>query len=200
MGLIGCKPRAGALQSHEAAGRTVAAISRYVSRRLNRTGPFQIPAMHDRAVTFFRELQDRICAGPGEGRRRRDLPRGRVDAARRRRRADARDRGRRRLREGRRELLRGVRRVQPRVRQADSPATGTTFTATGVSLVLHPRSPLVPTVHANFRYLTHGSKAWFGGGADLTPYYPFKEDVIHFHNALEAGVRPARRRSPTTRR
>jgi coproporphyrinogen III oxidase len=36
-------------------------------------------------------------------------------------------------------------------------------------------------VHANFRYLTHGAKAWFGGGADLTPYYPFKEDVIHFH-------------------
>ena len=45
----------------------------------------------------------------------------------------------------------------------------------------HPRSPLVPTVHANFRFLTHGSKAWFGGGADLTPYYPFREDVIHFH-------------------
>ena len=39
----------------------------------------------------------------------------------------------------------------------------------------------MPTVHANFRHLTHGSKSWFGGGADLTPYYPFKEDVIHFH-------------------
>jgi coproporphyrinogen III oxidase len=61
------------------------------------------------------------------------------------------------------------------------PGEGTQFTATGVSLVVHPRSPLVPTVHANFRYLTHGSKAWFGGGADLTPYYPFKEDVVHFH-------------------
>jgi coproporphyrinogen III oxidase len=61
------------------------------------------------------------------------------------------------------------------------PGEGTKFTATGVSLVIHPRSPLVPTVHANFRYLTHGSKAWFGGGADLTPYYPFEEDVIHFH-------------------
>ncbi|HUR52783.1 MAG TPA: oxygen-dependent coproporphyrinogen oxidase [Gemmataceae bacterium] len=61
------------------------------------------------------------------------------------------------------------------------PGDGLTFTATGVSLVIHPRSPLVPTVHANFRYLTHGSKAWFGGGADLTPYYPFKEDVVHFH-------------------
>ena len=63
------------------------------------------------------------------------------------------------------------------------PGNGLKFTAVGVSLVLHPRSPLVPTVHANFRYLTHGSKAWFGGGADLTPYYPFKEDVVYFHRA-----------------
>src|SRR5262249_8913520 len=55
------------------------------------------------------------------------------------------------------------------------------FTATGISLVLHPRNPLVPTVHANFRLLTRGAKWWFGGGADLTPYYPFREDVIHFH-------------------
>jgi coproporphyrinogen III oxidase len=47
--------------------------------------------------------------------------------------------------------------------------------------VLHPRSPLVPTVHANFRFLTQGNKWWFGGGGDLTPYYPFKEDVVHFH-------------------
>jgi coproporphyrinogen III oxidase len=61
------------------------------------------------------------------------------------------------------------------------PGDGLTFSAVGVSLVLHPRSPMVPTVHANYRFLTHGSKAWFGGGADLTPYYPFKEDVIHFH-------------------
>ncbi len=63
------------------------------------------------------------------------------------------------------------------------PGDGLAFTAVGVSLVLHPRSPLVPTVHANFRYLTHGSKAWFGGGGDLTPYYPFKEDGVHFHRA-----------------
>jgi len=61
------------------------------------------------------------------------------------------------------------------------PGDGLAFHATGVSLVLHPRSPLIPTVHANFRMLTHGSRAWFGGGADLTPYYPFKEDVVHFH-------------------
>ncbi len=61
------------------------------------------------------------------------------------------------------------------------PGDGVDFSATGVSLVLHPRNPMIPTVHANFRYLTKGDKSWFGGGADLTPYYPFREDVIHFH-------------------
>ena len=61
------------------------------------------------------------------------------------------------------------------------PGEGLDFTATGLSLVLHPRNPFVPTVHANFRYLTKGNKRWFGGGADLTPYYPYQEDVIHFH-------------------
>src|SRR5208337_1319011 len=61
------------------------------------------------------------------------------------------------------------------------PGEGRIFTATGISLVLHPRNPRVPTVHANFRFLTKGGKQWFGGGADLTPYYPFREDVIHFH-------------------
>lgn len=61
------------------------------------------------------------------------------------------------------------------------PGEGRAFTATGISLVLHPRSPLVPTVHANWRFLSKGERQWFGGGADLTPYYPFREDVIHFH-------------------
>jgi coproporphyrinogen III oxidase len=61
------------------------------------------------------------------------------------------------------------------------PGEGLDFRATGISLVLHPRSPMVPTVHANFRYLTKGNHEWFGGGADLTPYYPYREDVIHFH-------------------
>jgi coproporphyrinogen III oxidase len=61
------------------------------------------------------------------------------------------------------------------------PGEGLHFTACGVSLVLHPRNPMVPTVHANFRFLTRGTKCWFGGGADLTPYYPYREDVVHFH-------------------
>lgn len=55
------------------------------------------------------------------------------------------------------------------------------FFATGISTVLHPRSPLVPTLHANFRHLQRGDDAWFGGGSDLTPYYPYRDDVVHFH-------------------
>ena len=64
---------------------------------------------------------------------------------------------------------------------AQIPGQGRKFSACGISLVLHPRNPFVPTVHANFRFLTRGDKHWFGGGADLTPYYAFREDVIHFH-------------------
>jgi len=59
------------------------------------------------------------------------------------------------------------------------------FFATGVSLVLHPRNPYIPTVHANFRYLEKGSASWLGGGTDLTPYYPDREDIIHFHRTLK---------------
>ncbi|MBX7219503.1 MAG: oxygen-dependent coproporphyrinogen oxidase [Blastocatellia bacterium] len=63
---------------------------------------------------------------------------------------------------------------------------GLTFAATGVSLVLHPRNPMVPTVHANFRFFQQKTTAWFGGGADLTPYYPYREDAVHFHRTLKA--------------
>jgi coproporphyrinogen III oxidase len=67
----------------------------------------------------------------------------------------------------------------------DMPGQGLRFLATGVSLVLHPRSPHVPTVHANFRYLERSdgasSTGWFGGGSDLTPYILYDEDAIHFH-------------------
>jgi coproporphyrinogen III oxidase len=59
------------------------------------------------------------------------------------------------------------------------------FYATGVSLVLHPLNPYVPTVHANFRFLDQGGVSWFGGGADLTPSYPFREDVVHFHRTFK---------------
>jgi coproporphyrinogen III oxidase len=60
------------------------------------------------------------------------------------------------------------------------------FVATGVSLVLHPRSPMVPTVHANFRYLEVADKSWFGGGMDLTPYYLYEEDARHFHSVIKS--------------
>jgi coproporphyrinogen III oxidase len=63
--------------------------------------------------------------------------------------------------------------------------SGTSFFAAGVSLVFHPLSPLVPAVHANFRYLEKGSAAWFGGGTDLTPCYPFAEDAAYFHRTLK---------------
>ncbi len=68
---------------------------------------------------------------------------------------------------------------------ASMPGDGLDFFATGVSLVLHPRNPYVPTTHANFRFLRRGSAGWFGGGADLTPYYPFHEDAVHFHRVLK---------------
>jgi coproporphyrinogen III oxidase len=64
---------------------------------------------------------------------------------------------------------------------ATLPGSGRAFRASGVSLVLHPLTPMVPTVHANFRVLQKGNATWFGGGADLTPYYPWREDVVHFH-------------------
>ncbi|SFS39727.1 coproporphyrinogen oxidase [Zhouia amylolytica] len=65
------------------------------------------------------------------------------------------------------------------------------FFACGLSLVLHPKNPFVPTVHANWRYFEMYDKAgnivdsWFGGGQDLTPYYLFEEDARHFHEVCK---------------
>jgi coproporphyrinogen III oxidase len=65
-------------------------------------------------------------------------------------------------------------------------AAGHQFYATGTSMVLHPRNPYIPTVHLNYRYFEAGPVWWFGGGIDLTPYYPFLPDVQHFHYTLKA--------------
>ncbi|MEM1255987.1 MAG: oxygen-dependent coproporphyrinogen oxidase [Cyanobacteria bacterium P01_H01_bin.21] len=64
-------------------------------------------------------------------------------------------------------------------------AAGHGFYATGTSMVLHPRNPYVPTVHLNYRYFEAGPVWWFGGGVDLTPYYPTVEDVVYFHTTLK---------------
>lgn len=73
--------------------------------------------------------------------------------------------------------------------------SGRSFEAMGVSLVLHPRNPYAPTVHLNVRFLeAHKPGAepvwWFGGGMDLTPYYGFEEDAIHFHQTCKNALQP----------
>ena len=72
---------------------------------------------------------------------------------------------------------------------------GAPFEAMGVSLVFHPRSPMVPTVHMNVRMLMARSAGgaevfWFGGGMDLTPYYGFEDDAVHFHASCKAALEP----------
>ncbi|MDZ4786292.1 MAG: coproporphyrinogen III oxidase, partial [bacterium] len=62
---------------------------------------------------------------------------------------------------------------------------GTEFYATGTSVVLHPYSPKVPTVHCNFRYMNAGEFSWFGGGMDLTPYVLSEDDFRYFHQILK---------------
>ena len=67
---------------------------------------------------------------------------------------------------------------------------GRAWEAMGVSLVFHPRNPYVPTVHMNVRFFQAGDVWWFGGGMDLTPYYPFEEDCVHFHRANRDALAP----------
>ena len=138
-----------------------------------------------RAATFFRELQDDIC----QALERTDgLARFREDEWQR----PGGGGGRTRVLEAGAVFERGGVNVSdvegelPAEIAAHSPGEGRAFRATGISLVLHPRSPMIPTVHANFRCLSKGGTVWFGGGADLTPYYPWREDVIHFHQVLRA--------------
>lgn len=141
--------------------------------------------MRERAQEYFRELQDRICtaleAADGGTRFRED-----------RWEREGGGGGRTRVIENGAVFEKGGvnfssvhGELPPAFASRIELGSGNTFFATGVSLVLHPHNPHVPTVHANFRYLEKGNAAWFGGGTDLTPYYPVREDVVHFHRTVK---------------
>ena len=85
--------------------------------------------------------------------------------------------------------------LPPSASVAHPEAAGRSWQAMGVSLVFHPRNPYVPTVHMNVRFFVAekpGEKPiwWFGGGMDLTPYYGFEEDAVHFHRTCRDAVQP----------
>jgi coproporphyrinogen III oxidase len=77
----------------------------------------------------------------------------------------------------------GVLAPESRAQVAGAAESDGAFVACGISLVAHMMNPYVPAVHLNLRYLAT-SRAWFGGGTDLTPTYPFEEDTQEFHQAL----------------
>ncbi len=150
----------------------------------------------DPVLSFLEGLQDRICADiealDGEGRFREDAWRRPAGGG-----------GRSRvLREGSVFEQAGVNYSHvmgpglPGSATAHRPElAGRSFQAAGVSLVIHPRNPYVPTSHMNVRVFV-AEKAgetpiwWFGGGFDLTPYYGFDEDSVHWHRTAEAACRP----------
>ena len=85
--------------------------------------------------------------------------------------------------------------LPPSATAARPELAGRGFEAMGVSLVLHPRNPYVPTVHMNVRFLVAQAAGvdpvwWFGGGMDLTPYYAFEEDAVHFHRTCRDALAP----------
>lgn len=136
-------------------------------------------------ATYFKDLQDSICAGleeaDGEGFFRED-PWERAAGGG----------GRTRIIEGRHIEKGGVNfsavfgPMQEKVSSMLEVTPGAFF-ASGVSIVLHPRNPMAPIIHMNVRYFeTQGGAWWFGGGIDLTPHYIIPEEVLEFHQQLKA--------------
>ena len=85
--------------------------------------------------------------------------------------------------------------LPPSATQHRPELAGAPFEAMGVSLVFHPRNPYVPTVHMNVRMISAKpaqgeAVSWFGGGMDLTPYYGFEEDAVHFHRTCRDALTP----------
>ena len=85
--------------------------------------------------------------------------------------------------------------LPPSATQHRPELAGAPFEAMGVSLVFHPRNPFVPTVHMNVRMISAKAQdgaevCWFGGGMDLTPYYGFEEDAVHFHQTCRDTLAP----------
>ena len=81
-------------------------------------------------------------------------------------------------------------RLPPAATERKPELAGSPFQAAAISLIIHPQNPYVPTTHANLRFFLIGDDIslgnwWFGGGFDLTPYYPFLEDVIHWHQTAK---------------
>jgi coproporphyrinogen III oxidase len=142
------------------------------------------------------ELQDRICAGleriDGTRFRRDELPRERGGVARPRVLSDGPAIERAAVNFSH---TRGTR--MPAAATARRPElAGCSYEAVSVSLIVHPRNPYAPTSHANFRFFLAGDERggsrdwWFGGGFDLTPYYGFREDCIHWHRTAQAACAP----------
>ncbi|NBX00744.1 MAG: oxygen-dependent coproporphyrinogen oxidase [Methylophilaceae bacterium] len=88
--------------------------------------------------------------------------------------------------------------LPPAATSAHPEAAGRAWEAMGVSLVFHPRNPYIPTVHMNVRFFVAKARQdsdeqdiwWFGGGMDLTPYYGFEEDAVHFHRTCRDALAP----------
>lgn len=85
--------------------------------------------------------------------------------------------------------------LPPSATAARPELSGASWAATGISLVFHPRNPYIPTTHANVRFFIAQKPGaapvwWFGGGFDLTPYYVFDEDILHWHQTAQQACAP----------